>query len=98
MIISIFFIAYLLFELPGNLILARVRPSWYLPTIMVLWGLVCACMSKVQNYGGMLACRFALGAMEAGFLPGVMFIMSSWYKKSEIGRSQARWTSSPRPT
>ncbi|KAJ9636590.1 hypothetical protein H2204_005190 [Knufia peltigerae] len=86
MLISIFFIAYLIFEIPSNLLLARVRPSWYLAIIMSLWGMVCACMSQVKNYSGILACRFFLGAIEAGFLPGVMFLMSAWYKKSEIGK------------
>ncbi|KAF9891253.1 hypothetical protein FE257_004817 [Aspergillus nanangensis] len=86
MLISIFFIAYLIMETPSNLILSRVRPSWYVPTIMVIWGVICAAMSQVQSYSGILACRFFLGAFEAGFLPGVMFIMSSWYKKSEIGK------------
>lgn len=76
MLISIFFIAYLIFEIPSNLLLARVRPSWYLAIIMSLWGMVCACMSQVKNYSGILACRFFLGAIEAGFLPGVMFLMS----------------------
>lgn len=85
MLISIFFIAYLVMETPSNLILARVRPSWYVPTIMVIWGTICAVMSQVKGYSGILACRFFLGAIEAGFLPGVMFIMSTWYKKSEIG-------------
>lgn len=91
MLISIFFIAYLVMETPSNLILARVRPSWYVPTIMVIWGTICAAMSQVKGYSDILVCRFLLGAIEAGF---VMFIMSAWYKKSEIGSytSQARYT------
>ena len=85
MLISIFFIAYLIMETPSNLILTRVRPSWYISTIMVIWGTICAAMSQVKGYSGILACRFFLGGIEAGFLPGVMFIMSAWYTKSEIG-------------
>ncbi|KAI0151428.1 allantoate permease [Pestalotiopsis sp. NC0098] len=82
MLISIFFIAYLVMETPSNLILARVRPSCYVPTIMVIWGTICAAMSQVKGYSDILVCRFLLGAIEAGFV----FIMSAWYKKSEIGK------------
>lgn len=85
MLISIFFIAYLCFEVPSNLIITRVRPSWYVPVLAVSWGSICACMSQVQNYSGILACRFMLGAIEAGFIPGVMYLMSCWYKREELG-------------
>ncbi|ETN41294.1 uncharacterized protein HMPREF1541_03229 [Cyphellophora europaea CBS 101466] len=86
MLISMFFIAYLICEVPSNLIITRVRPSWYVPVLAISWGTVCACMSQVQSYGGILAARFVLGAVEAGFMPGVMYIMSSWYKKDELGK------------
>lgn len=43
-------------------------------------------MSVAKNYETMLALRFLLGAIEAGFFPGVLFLMSCWYKKSEIGK------------
>lgn len=86
MLTSMFFIAYLIFEVPSNLIIIRVRPSWYMLTLAVICGTVCACMSQLQSYGDILAARFILGAVEAGFMPGVMYIMSSWYKKREIGR------------
>jgi fucose permease len=70
MLISIFFIAYLICEVPSNLVIVRVRPSLYVPTLAIAWGTVCACMSQVQSYGGILAARFVLGAVEAGFIPG----------------------------
>lgn len=89
MLISIFFIAYLICEVPSNLIITRVRPSWYVPTLAIAWGTVCACMSQVQGYSGILAARFVLGGVEAGFMPGVMYIMSSWYKKDELGKKAA---------
>ncbi|KAH7024343.1 major facilitator superfamily domain-containing protein [Microdochium trichocladiopsis] len=86
MLISIFFIAYLIMETPSNLILTRVRPSFYVPLTMVLWGTITAAMSQVRNYTDILVARFFLGAIEAGFFPGVMYIMSAWYKRSEIGK------------
>ncbi|VUC21238.1 unnamed protein product [Clonostachys rosea] len=83
MTLVIFFITYVLFEIPSNLILARTRPSLYIPAIMVAWGVVTCCMSLVQTYEGLLATRIVLGIFEAGFAPGVMFILSSWYKRHE---------------
>ncbi|KAK5163156.1 uncharacterized protein LTR77_010940 [Saxophila tyrrhenica] len=86
MLINIFFIAYLLGEIPSNLILARSRPSLYLPGIMAIWGALVCGMSQVDSYGGMLAYRFFLGLIEAGFLPGVLYLMTCWYKRNEVGK------------
>ncbi|KAJ0327587.1 hypothetical protein COL922a_013449 [Colletotrichum nupharicola] len=86
MLLSIFFIGYLVCEVPSNMILTRSRPSWYLPGIMIIWGAICAVMSVVKNYQGMLALRFFLGCIEAGFFPGVLYVMTCWYKKAEIGK------------
>ncbi|KAF4120237.1 Major Facilitator Superfamily [Geosmithia morbida] len=86
MFLSIFFIGYLICEIPSNLVLTRVRPSYYLPGIMIVWGTICACMSAAENYEGMLAMRFFLGCVEAGLFPGILYVMTCWYKKSEIGK------------
>lgn len=83
LVIIIFFISYILFEIPGNLILSRTRPSVYLSTTMVLWGAVACCMGAVKNTNSLLAVRFVLGILEAGFPPGVSLMLSSWYKKDE---------------
>jgi len=88
--LSIFFIGYLCCEVPSNLLLTRARPSWYLSGIMVVWGALCACMATLKTYSGLLALRFFLGCVEAGFFPGVLFIMSCWYKKNEIGKFYLR--------
>lgn len=85
MLLSIFFIGYLICEVPSNLLLTRSRPSLYLPGIMVLWGMMCALMSVVKSYSGALAIRFFLGCIEAGMFPGVLFVMTCWYKKAEVG-------------
>ncbi|KAK1521071.1 allantoate permease [Colletotrichum abscissum] len=86
MLLSIFFIGYLVCEVPSNMLLTRSRPSYYLPGIMIVWGTVCSVMSVVKNYEGMLALRFFLGCIEAGFFPGVLYVMTCWYKKAEIGK------------
>ncbi|KAJ8118147.1 hypothetical protein OPT61_g805 [Boeremia exigua] len=86
MLLSIFFIGYLICEVPSNLILTRSRPSYYLPGIMMVWGTICACMSLTKHYRDMLVMRFFLGCIEAGFFPGVLYVMTCWYKKAEIGK------------
>ena len=87
MLLSIFFIGYLLFEVRSNLLLTRAKPSWYLPGIMLGWGTICALMSVAKNYHTILALRFLLGAVEAGFFPGVLFLMTCWYKKPQVRKS-----------
>lgn len=82
----IFFISYVVFEIPSNIILSKTRPSIYLPSIMISWGVVTCTMAFVKNYHALLAVRFILGVLEAGFAPGVMLILSSWYKKDEQAR------------
>lgn len=73
-------------EVPSNMILSRSRPSIFLPSIMLVWGALSAIMACAPTYGSMLAFRFILGCVESGFFPGVLFVMSCWYKTAEIGK------------
>lgn len=85
----VFFVSYVLFEVPSNLILSKTRPSVYLPIIMFLWGCVTCCMAAVTKYEHLVALRFIIGILEAGFAPGILLILSSWYKKNEQSRRYA---------
>lgn len=69
--LTVFFFTYAAFEVPSNLLLKKLRPSIWLPTIMVAWGLVMTLMGIVQNYTGLLIARVFLGVTEAGLFPGV---------------------------
>lgn len=69
--LTVFFFTYAAFEVPSNLLLKRLRPSVWLPTIMVAWGTVMTLMGIVQNYHGLLIARIFLGVTEAGLFPGV---------------------------
>ncbi|KAL8783250.1 MAG: hypothetical protein Q9213_004762 [Squamulea squamosa] len=89
----VFFVSYVIFEVPSNLILSRSRPSIFLPTIMILWGTVTCCMAVVQSYRQLVALRFVLGILEAGFAPGVLLILSSWYKREEQSKRFAVYIS-----
>ena len=68
--LTVFFFSYAAFEVPSNLLLKKLRPSRWLPLIMVAWGTVMTLMGIVQSYSGLLAARFFLGVAEAGLFPG----------------------------
>lgn len=70
-------ISYVLFEIPSNLLLTRIRPSLYLSGLCVIWGGVAAAMAATSNWQQLAGLRFALGVIEAGFAPGVAFYLSS---------------------
>ncbi|KAH0841371.1 putative transporter [Fonsecaea pedrosoi] len=86
LVLSIFFVAYLLFEPPAVMILARTKPSIFLPSIMIAWGAVSVAIKGIDSLGGLVAFRIALGLLEAGFFPGVMLVLSCWYKPSELSK------------
>ena len=69
--LTVFFFSYAAFEVPSNLLLKKLRPSRWLPTIMVAWGTVMTLMGIVQNFRGLLIARLFLGVAEAGLFPGV---------------------------
>ena len=57
--------------------------------IMLLWGALTVAFMGIHDYGALVAVRFLLGCIEAGFFPGVMFLMSCWYKPFEMGKRMA---------
>lgn len=65
--LTVFFFTYAAFEVPSNLLLKKLRPSIWLPTIMVAWGVVMTLMGIVQDYHGLLIARIFLGVAEAGY-------------------------------
>ncbi|KAH9871017.1 hypothetical protein J1614_006591 [Plenodomus biglobosus] len=81
--INMFQVSFITCSVPSNMILSRVRPSIYIPTIMFLWGIVVAAMAAIKSPSHLWGLRFALGALEAGFAPAVLQIFSTWYRKSE---------------
>jgi len=88
--LSILFVGYVLMQVPSNLLLNYAgRPSLYLGFFTVVWGLVSALTSQVTTYGGIVACRFILGVVEAPFFAGVLFYLSKWYTKEELAKRMA---------
>lgn len=69
--LTVFFFTYAAFEVPSNLLLKKLRPSRWLPLIMVCWGIVMTLMGLVQSFRGLVVARLFLGVTEAGLFPGV---------------------------
>lgn len=79
-----FFIPYILLEVPCNLILKHVRPSIFIPTIMAGWGNVTVCQGVTASFAGLVVCRVIIGALEAGFFPACLYLMSMYSKRHEL--------------
>jgi MFS family permease len=75
---GIFFIGYIFFEVPSNLLLPRFGIRKTISRIMILWGLTSACMMFIRGETSFYVMRVLLGIFEAGFVPGVMYYLSFW--------------------
>jgi sugar phosphate permease len=69
-IVLLFFITYVLLQPPATVVLRKIGPRAFLPTITVLWGLTMICFGFVKEWTDMLGLRLVLGIFEAGFFPG----------------------------
>ena len=76
---GIFFLGYFLFQVPANLALERVGARRWIALLMICWGIVSGCMFSVHSATSFYSLRFLLGAAEAGFFPGVIFYLRSWF-------------------
>ncbi|KAK7030408.1 hypothetical protein VNI00_014152 [Paramarasmius palmivorus] len=83
-LLSIFYVSYIIFEIPSNMACKYFGPGWFLPTISLGFGLCSIGTAFVTNLGAACGVRFLLGAFEAGMLPGIAYYMSRWYRHSEL--------------
>ncbi|KAI1858991.1 hypothetical protein JX265_004598 [Neoarthrinium moseri] len=82
--LSIFFIPYILAEVPSNMILEKFKkPSIFMGLIVLSWGVVMTFTGLIQNFSQLCALRFLLGLFEAGFFPGAILLVSKWYMPHE---------------
>jgi len=83
---SLFVIGYVLFEVPSNMLLYRVGARRWIARIMISWGLATSAMVFVTTEWQFYALRFIVGAMEAGFAPGVLYYLTLWFPETFRGR------------
>ncbi|PSK35935.1 hypothetical protein B9Z65_5750 [Elsinoe australis] len=81
--LTLFFVGYVTFEVIWNVILKRIGPKLWLPSITVAWGIVTTLQGIVHNMAGFFVVRVVLGITEGGLFPGVVFLLSMWYKRDE---------------
>ena len=83
---GVFFLGYFLFEVPSNLILHRVGARIWIGRIMISWGLISGAMVWVRSPATFYVLRFCLGLAEAGFFPGIIYYLTTWYPSPRRAR------------
>jgi MFS family permease len=86
---GVFYLGYFLFEVPSNLLLARVGARRWISRILISWGLVTCVTMAVRGPVGFAALRILLGFAEAGFFPGIILYLTYWFPARERARAVA---------
>jgi MFS family permease len=84
---ALFFIGYFLFEVPSNLLLERVGARAWFARIMASWGLVTVLLAFARSETAFYILRFLLGVAEAGFFPGVLYVLTLWFPQAHRARA-----------
>ena len=72
-------------QVPSNLILSKFgKPAIYLPSVMIVWGIVSGSIAGCHSYESVVVVRFFLGFIEAAYFPGCLFFLSCWYTRKEL--------------
>ncbi|KAK8065888.1 hypothetical protein PG997_012635 [Apiospora hydei] len=79
-------IGYIIGQLPSQLILTKVRPSIWLPSLELMWSLIVMGMAGAKNVETLYALRFLTGLLEASAYPGIMTLLGNFYTPSELGK------------
>jgi ACS family tartrate transporter-like MFS transporter len=88
---GIFFVGYFLFEVPSNLMLARIGARIWIARIAIVWGLVSISMMLVSGPWSFYVARFLLGVAEAGFFPGIILYFTYWFPAEDRARAVAQF-------
>ncbi|MSO72263.1 MAG: MFS transporter [Rhodospirillaceae bacterium] len=86
---GIFFIGYVVFEIPSNIVLMRVGARLWIGIIMIVWGVISAAMIYVASAPTFYVLRFLLGVAEAGFIPAVLYYLTLWFPSTHRGKASA---------
>lgn len=84
---GIFFVGYLVFEIPGCLIVERWSARKWFARIMVTWGLITVLTAFIQTPMQFYIVRILLGAAEAGFFPGIIVYLSHWFRAEDRAKA-----------
>lgn len=79
-----FYISYILFEIPATITCKWMGPGWFIPLTSLLFGVVSIATAFVKTRAAICGVRFLLGVFEAGMLPGIAYYLSRWYQRAEL--------------
>lgn len=91
---TLYLVGFIMTEIPFNMISKAMGPERFLPITMFLWGIVTWSQIFMNSASGLYACRFFVGALEGGYIPGMALYISKFYTNQEIGlRYACFWAS-----
>ena len=79
-------VGYVIGQIPSNLILTRVRPSIWIPSLELVWTILTFSLSRCNTANQIYGVRFLVGLAEGGFYPGMQYLIGSWYRKDELAK------------
>ena len=91
---TIFYLSFLLAELPSQMVSKRIGPDNWIPIQMVCWSIIASSQAALQTRGQYFACRALLGLFEGGFIPDIVLYLSYFYKSNELPRRLSYFWSS----
>ncbi|KAJ9145301.1 MFS transporter [Pleurostoma richardsiae] len=82
--LAVFYVTYIVSELPSNLVLKKATPKVWLPLLTAVWGIITMCLGFIQGFSSFMAVRALLGLAEGGLLPGMVLYLSGLYTRGEM--------------
>jgi MFS family permease len=82
----IFFVSYVIFQPPMTVLCRKIGPRLFLPGICLAWGVVIIGFGFVNSWTVMVGLRIILGVLEAGYFPGCVYLLSTWYRRYEVAK------------
>ncbi|EXJ87535.1 hypothetical protein A1O3_04495 [Capronia epimyces CBS 606.96] len=83
---NVFTAGYVVGQIPAVIMVTRVRPSYLIPTVEILWSVLTFCTSAVSSVSQLYALRFLIGLCESAYFPVVIYMVGAWYTKTERGK------------
>lgn len=85
-VLAVFYVPYICVDVPSNLVLKYFKAGYYLPGLLISWGVVNTFTGLAKSYGGLIAARFFLGLCEGGLLGGMIIYLAMFYRRHDLGR------------
>lgn len=82
--LAVFYVPYIVWDVPSNLVIKYLQAGYYLPGLLMAWGVVSMCTGFVKSYAGLLVARFFLGLTEGGLLGGMLVYLAMFYRRHQL--------------